>query len=392
MVGHGSLEPVTVVRIHVSQPYFNYYSYKMDKKIVAVGMSGGIDSTMAAYLLKKQGYEVVGITMSIYDKSIGLPETEKSGCYGPNEEKELEEAKKACEKIGIKHYVIDLKKQYKENVVDYFCDSYLDGKTPNPCVNCNAKMKFGYLLEEAKKSGINFDYFATGHYVRVVKDEATGRFLLKKGLDPKKDQSYFLNKLTQEQLSNLIFPIGEYIKEDLKNIAREVGLDYYADKDESQDFVEAEDYTVLFKDKEVKHGDIIDVKGNIVGKHNGIINYTIGQRKGLDLGGTSEALYVVKIDAENNLVIIGSKEYLYSKGLIAVNLNWISIEKLDKEILVTCKMRASGKYISCKIKPINNSSVEVLFDEEQMAIQPGQSIVFYNNDIVVGSGVIASKI
>lgn len=364
----------------------------MDKKIIAVGMSGGVDSTMAAYLLKQKGYEVIGITMSIYDKSVNLPETDKSGCYGPNEERELEEAKNACEKIGIKHYVIDLKQQYKENVVDYFCSSYLGGNTPNPCVACNSKMKFGALIEEAKNSGIKFDYFATGHYVRIDFDNDSKRYILKKGLDPKKDQSYFLNRLTQEQLSNLMFPIGEYIKEDLKNIARNAGLEYYADKEESQDFVEAEDYSILFKDKAVKQGDIINVKGNIVGKHDGIINYTIGQRKGLDLGGTSEALYVIKIDAENNNIIIGPKEYLYSKGLIAVSLNWVSIENLDKEMNVQAKMRASGKSIDCKISNKDNSSVEVLFDEEQMSIQPGQSIVFYDKDIVIGGGIISRKI
>lgn len=365
----------------------------MNKKIVAVGMSGGVDSTMAAYLLKQQGYEVIGITMSIYDKAVNLPETDKSGCYGPNEEKELEEAKKACEKIGIKHYVIDLKKQYKENVVDYFCNSYLEGNTPNPCVACNSKMKFGHLLEEAKKSGINFDYFATGHYVRIDKDEETGRFFIKKAIDSKKDQSYFLHRLTQEQLSNLIFPIGEYIKTDLKKLATEIGYQEYANKDESQDFVEADDYSVLFKDKEIKQGDIINTKGEVVGKHDGIINYTIGQRKGLDLGGSDEILYVIKIDSESNIIVVGPKEYLYSKGLVAVNLSFMSIESLDAEMdNIQAKMRAHGSFIDCKIKPIENNSVEVMFKEDQISIQPGQSIVFYSGDVIIGGGIISKKI
>ncbi len=365
----------------------------MNKKIVAVGMSGGIDSTMSAYLLKQQGYEVIGVTMSIYDKTANLPETEKSGCYGPNEEREIEEAKKACQKIDIKHYIIDLKKQYKENVVDYFCNSYLDGSTPNPCIACNSKIKFGYLLEESKKSGIKFDYFATGHYVRIDKNEKTGRYFIKKSIDPKKDQSYFLYKLTQGQLSNLIFPIGEYLKTDLKKLATEIGFKEYAEKDESQDFVEAEDYAVLFKDKKIKKGDIININGVVIGEHDGIVNYTIGQRKGLDLGGAGEIFYVIKIDAESNTIVVGPKEYLYSSGLIAVDLNFISIESLDNEMdNIQAKMRAHGNFIDCKIIPINKTSIKVMFKEKQMSIQPGQSIVFYDNDIVIGGGIIANKL
>lgn len=363
----------------------------MEKKVVAVGMSGGVDSTMAAYLLKKQGYEVIGLTMSIYDKAVGLPDNNKSGCYGPGEERDLKEAKKACEKIGIKHYVVDLKEQYKSNVVNYFCNSYLEGNTPNPCVACNTKIKFGALIEEAKKSGIKFDYFATGHYVRI--DKKDNRYFLKKGLDPKKDQSYFLHRLSQEQLSSLIFPIGEYVKSDLKNIAIECGFEEYAKKDESQDFIESDNYSVLFDEKDIKPGDIVNVKGKIVGKHNGIVNYTVGQRKGLDLGGSNEILYVINIDVDSNTIIVGSKEYLYCNGLIAKDMNWMYFDSIDHEINnLQCKVRLSSETIDCSIIPLGKKEIKVIFKEPQISVKPGQSVVIYDNDIVLGGGVISSKI
>lgn len=390
MVGRRSLEPAIMVRIHVPKPFKIKFIF-MGKKVVAVGMSGGVDSTMAAYLLKKQGYKVIGLTMSVYDKTVGLPDDEKSGCYGPGEEKNLKEAEKACKKIGIKHYIIDLKEQFKDNVINYFCNSYMDGNTPNPCVMCNTKIKFGALIEEAKKSGLKFDYFATGHYVRV--GEENGRFFLKKGLDPKKDQSYFLYKLNQEQLSRLIFPIGEYVKKDLKYIAIECGLEEYAIKKESQDFIKADNYSVIFNKENIIPGNIINVKGEVVGKHNGIVNYTIGQRKGLDLGGSDKVLYVINIDVDSNTIIVGPKEYLYCNGLIAKNMNWMYVDKIDKEVdNLECKVRLSSETIKCSVVPLNKNEVKILFKEPQISVKPGQSVVIYDNDIVLGGGVIASKI
>lgn len=361
-------------------------------KTVAVGMSGGVDSTMAAYLLKKQGYNVIGVTMSIYNKNTNIPESDKNGCYGPREQKSLEAAKEACKRIGIEHYIINLQNEFKENVIEYFCNTYLDGNTPNPCVMCNSKIKFGALLQKTKESGIDFDYFATGHYVKIAKNKSNGRLYIKRALDSKKDQSYFLYRLSQEQLFNLMFPIGEYIKTDLKSIAAEIGFKEYADKKESQDFIEADNYSILFGDKKIKEGDMVDVNGKIVGKHNGIINYTIGQRKGLNLGGASEILYVVDINPELNLVIVGPKEYLYSRGLIATDLNWMYIEKLEGELECECKVRLSVETIPCLVKTKDNNEVEVMFKEKQTSVKPGQSVVFYHGENLIGGGIISKRI
>ncbi len=388
VVGHRSLEPSTVVRIHVSQPIIK----NKNMKTVAVGMSGGVDSTMAAYLLKKQGYNVIGLTMSIYDDNMNIPYSEANGCYGPRGKESLKDAKIACDKLGIEHHMINLEKEFKTNVVDYFCNTYLDGHTPNPCVICNTKIKFGAMLDVAKNSGIKFDYFATGHYVRIEKNEENGRLYIRKPVDSHKDQTYFLYRLTQDQLSHLIFPISEYVKTDLKKIAEKVGFKEYADKKESQDFIEADNYSILFGNREIKPGDIVDINGKKIAEHNGIINYTIGQRKGLNLGGGKEAMFVVDINPDLNIVIVGPKEYLYCKGLIAVDLNWMYIEKLEGEMKVECKVRSSNDTIPCVIKMKNDNEVEVIFDAPQTAVKPGQSVVFYDNDKLIGGGIIAKKI
>ncbi len=363
----------------------------MNKKVVVLGLSGGIDSSISIYLLQKQGYEVVGVTMSIYDKHSNIPATGNGGCYGPKEINTIRDAKKICDYMNIKHYVVDLKKQYKENVINYFCNTYLCGKTPNPCIACNTKIKFGALIDEIKKLGINFDYFSTGHYVRIGRNKETGRLHLIKSLDTKKDQTYFLYNLTQDQLSNLIFPIGEYLKSDIKKLAKSLGFNELILKKESQDFIESEKYSILFDSKNIKKGNILDISGNIIGEHKGFVNYTIGQRKGLNLGGSKEILYVLDIISETNTIIVAPKKYLYSRGLIATNLNWMSIEKLDRKINLQCKIRSSSETIDCSISP-SNSSVEVIFKDPQLFVKPGQSVVFYNNEEVVGGGIISEKL
>ena len=362
----------------------------MYKATVAVGMSGGVDSTMAAHILKEQGYKVIGVTMSIWDASVNIPDLGKSGCYGPGEEKDLEFAKAVCKKLGIEHHVVDLKKEYKESVLNYFCNEYVCGKTPNPCVMCNQKIKFGALLQKTRDAGIAFDHFATGHYVRVEQDPSTKRYILKKALDPKKDQSYFLSYLQQDQLKQLIFPLGEKTKTDIKKIASELGFKEVAERGESQDFIETDDYSVLFNKNDIKPGDILDVKGKKIGTHRGIIHYTIGQRKGLGVsGGDSGILYVTNIDAKNNTITVGAEEHLLSKELIASNMNWIAIPELTSPTKVNAKIRQQHKEAVAIISPMPDGKVKTVFDSPQRAITPGQTVVFYDNDIVLGGGIIS---
>lgn len=361
----------------------------MSKKTIVVGMSGGVDSTMAAYILKEQGFNVVGVTMSIWDASIDIPDLGKSGCYGPGEKKDIEFAKKICKKLGIEHHVLDLKKEYKENVLNYFCNEYVCGKTPNPCVMCNQKIKFGALLQKTKEAGIKFDNFATGHYVRVEQDPKAKRYLLKKAVDPKKDQSYFLSYLKQDQLSQLIFPLGEKTKTEIKKVAAELGFKDVAERTESQDFIETDDYSVLFNKNDIKPGNFVDVNGKKLGTHKGIVHYTIGQRKGLGIsGGSSGILYVIKIDAKTNTVVVGPESYLLTKELNAININWIAIPELTTPIKASAKIRQQHKEAPVTITPIETGKVKAVFDETQRAITPGQTVVFYDNDIVLGGGVI----
>lgn len=361
----------------------------MYKSTVVVGMSGGVDSTMAAYILKEQGFKVVGVTMAIWDPSIDIPDLGKSGCFGPGEEKDIKFALAICKKLGIEHHVLDLKKEYKESVLNYFCNEYVCGKTPNPCVMCNQKIKFGALLQKTRDAGIAFDHFATGHYVKVGQDPSTKRYILKKALDPKKDQSYFLSYLTQDQLKQLIFPLGEKTKNDIKRIATELGFKEVAERGESQDFIETDDYSVLFNKKDIRPGDILDVNGKKIGTHRGIVHYTIGQRKGLGVsGGDSGILYVLKIDAQNNTITVGAESNLLSKELTASNMNWIAIPELTSPIKVNAKIRQQHKEAPALISPIAGGKVKAVFDSPQRAITPGQTVVFYDNDIVLGGGII----
>ena len=359
-------------------------------KTVAVGMSGGVDSTIAAALLLEQGNKVVGLTMKIWD---GPPAKEDSGChacYGSDEVFDIEDAKKTADQLGIKLHIIDLAKEYKKVVLDYFKREYLSGKTPNPCVVCNPKMKFGLLVEVARKTGIEFDYFATGHYARVEYNKQNDRYLLKKASHVEKDQSYFIYSLTQKQLSQTIFPLGDLTKEDVRNKAKSMNL-HIAERPESQDFISDGDYSILFDDKNIKPGPIVDVSGNILGQHKGIINYTIGQRKGLGISAPNP-LHVLRIDVKNNALIVGEKSNLYSKSLIANKLNWIAFDRLDSEIKVSAKIRQKHKESIATINPKTSNSVNVKFDEEQLSITPGQAIVFYDGDTVVGGGTIDERL
>ncbi|MDD5639309.1 MAG: tRNA 2-thiouridine(34) synthase MnmA [Candidatus Pacebacteria bacterium] len=353
-------------------------------KIVAVGMSGGVDSTMAAFILKNRGYEVIGLTMKIWDDN-PLVKGNRSGCYGPGEAKDIATAKYACKILNIPHYVIDLKEEYQKNVLKYFKEEYQKGKTPNPCVVCNAKIKFGFLIEKAMHSGIKFDYFATGHYCRVFFDKKSKLCILKKGLDKNKDQSYFLHRLKQSQLKKLIFPLGVKKKEDIKKLAKKNGFQEFANKPESQNFVECDSYSALLP--KGQSGYIVDHTGKILGEHKGIINYTLGQRKNLNIGGLPEPYYVLKIDAIRNTIVAGPKKLAYSDKVSVKKVNWIvPFENAPEKI--KAKIRYGAKDANAVFTIKEKNKVELKFLKPQFAVTPGQSIVFYNKDIVLGGGII----
>jgi len=368
---------------------------KPEKKCcIAVGMSGGVDSTVAALLLKKEGYRVIGVTMQIWDGSINIPPSNKSACFGPGEEKDIKAAENAAKKIGIPHYVVPLSKEYKQHVIEYFKEEYLAGRTPNPCVVCNKKIKFGALLENMPKLGINYDFFSTGHYASVEYEQTSSRYLLKRGKDLKKDQSYFLSQLTQQILSRIFFPLGSLTKKEVCEIARANGFADYADKDESQDFIENDCYEYIFDNNKGKPGPFIDTSGKIIGQHKGIIHYTIGQRKGLGISGFKEPLYVINIDAEKNVITVGPENALLNKEMTVENMNWIvDAQSLKPSFHCKVQIRLNHKAAEAEVKfadPANFSTIKVHFQEPQRSITPGQTAVCYHDDIVLGGGIIRS--
>ena len=355
---------------------------------ILVGMSGGVDSTTVALLLKEQEHEVMGATMKIWSDEMHkrlAPSAKthscKDACYGPNEKEDIENARKLCEKIGIPYYVFDCSKEYEKIVLENFREQYLSGRTPNPCVRCNSLIKFDVLPFLAKQNGLEFDKFATGHYVRI--EEKDGRYILKKGVNPKKDQSYFLYKLRQDQLANILTPLGEYQKDETRQIAREHGLEV-AEKPDSQDFYDG-DYNELL-DVKPKKGNIVHKNGKILGEHEGIWNYTIGQRKGLGIA-HPEPLYVIDLKKDTNEVIVAEADSTFNQGLVAVDINWVSIPELTEEREVTVKVRSAQIPVKARIIP-ENDSVKVVFDDMQKSLTKGQSAVFYDDDILLGGGII----
>ncbi len=354
---------------------------------VIVAMSGGVDSSVAAALLKEAGYQVIGASMQIWlrDKQ-GQAADRFGGCCGLDA---VEDAKKVAYKLGIPHYVINFGDIFAQKVIAYFCREYRRGRTPNPCIRCNQYIKFGALLEKAKELGA--DFIATGHHARIERDRATGRYLLKKGVDISKDQSYFLYPLTQEQLSHTLLPVGSYRKERIREIARQLGLPVAA-KPDSQEicFIPDNDYKSFLNEhapQATRPGPIVDKDGNILGRHKGIIFYTIGQRKGLGIAAPAPR-YVIGIKPEENAVVIGSKEDVYGTELIASGLNWISPATLTKPLTVNAKIRYRHQEAEAKVTPLDETRVYVKFTEPQLAITPGQAVVFYQGDTVIGGGTI----
>jgi tRNA-uridine 2-sulfurtransferase len=371
---------------------FNFRAVIEMKKTlkIAVGVSGGVDSALAAYLLKKQGHEVVGFTMKIWSGRKGKNISGRNACYGPSEKKDIQDAREAMRRLGIEHRVLDLTREYEKEVLEYFRREYLAGRTPNPCVICNQKIKFGFLLKRIFLEKDGFDFFATGHYAQVEYAKKQKRFLLKSGSDAKKDQAYFLYRLNQEQLGKIIFPLGEKKKEAIKKIAREIGLEYFAEKPESQDFIENKDRELIFGPKQKKPGKIVDMQGKVLGQHDGIWNFTIGQRKGINLGGMAEPYYVANIDACKNLVIVGPKRTVFADTFFLKDANWIAFEKLEKKISAKVKLRSSSAAVACQIIPADGK-IKIKLKKPQFAITAGQSAVFYQKDIVLGGGIISLK-
>jgi len=348
---------------------------------IIVGMSGGVDSSVAAALLVKQGRRVTGVTMKIWSgEAVGG--RGKHGCYGPEEERDIEDARDVARRLDIPFHVIDLASEYREEVLDYFCAEYLAGRTPNPCVRCNRRIKFGALVDKAVAAGLEFDFFATGHYTRREIDSNTDRVLLKKGRDGRKDQSYFLYDLTQSQLARALFPLGDYHKEQVRGMAVDFGLGLEGRK-ESQNFV-CGSYASLFSQKPLP-GPIVGENGKVLGEHTGIVNYTIGQRKGLRIGKV-EPLYVIDIKPESNTVVAGMKERLYTREQNVTALNWISVRTLERPMEVKARIRSSHQGYDAVISPLENSRAKVTYMDEQIGAARGQSIVFYAGDAVVGGG------
>ncbi len=349
-------------------------------------MSGGVDSSVAAYLLKEQGYDVIGVTMQIWQDEEEAVQEENGGCCGLSA---VDDARRVAASLDIPYYVMNFKAEFKKNVMDYFVAEYLKGRTPNPCIACNRYVKWESLLKRSMEIGA--DYIATGHYAKIT-ELPNGRFALKKSVTAAKDQTYALYNLTQYQLSHTLMPVGDYSKEEIRGIAEKIGL-RTANKPDSQEicFIPDNDYAG-FIDREAAGkvpppGNFVLTDGTVIGQHKGITHYTVGQRKGLGIA-MGRPVFVTEIRPDTNEVVIGSNEDVFGTTVYAKNLNFMSIPDLEGDLEVIGKIRYSHKGAPCTIRKVEADKIVCQFHEPVRAITPGQAVVFYDGDIVVGGGTI----
>jgi tRNA-uridine 2-sulfurtransferase len=367
-------------------PYLRGSMAENGKTRVVIGMSGGVDSSTAAALLLQQGYEVIGITLKLWPQDCLSRAEDK--CCGPQA---VSDARQVCDRLGIPFYLVDEANAFQQQVIDYFAAEYRAGRTPNPCVMCNDRLKFGTLIHRARQLGA--PYIATGHYARIERRD-DGRMLLKRGRDPCKDQSYFLFSLRQEQLACALFPLGDLRKQETRDVAREARLKT-AEKPESMEicFVPDNDYGRFLEQARLvqRHrGDIVDLTGRVLGQHDGIEFYTIGQRRGLRVA-SERPLYVIDLDPEHNRVIVGDDEALQQDAFVVDRCNWIPFDQPSAPVEVTARIRYNHPGIGATVTPLPQGRASVRLHQPQRAVTPGQACVFYQDDLVVGGGWIGGN-
>lgn len=359
----------------------------LDKNKVVIGMSGGVDSAVAAYVLKEQGYDVIGITMKLWEEDEDKYAEDYGGCCSLSS---VEDARLVCEKLGIPFYVMNYNEPFVEKIVDNFIEEYLEGHTPSPCIRCNKYIKFDELLKTANELGAY--YVATGHYGVIGYDEQLDRYVIKKSAEERKDQTYMMYSLSQEQIKHTLMPLGGFeTKEEVRQIAEREDL-IVARKNDSQElcFVIDDDYVRFIKEhtlKPIPRGKFVDTSGKVLGEHKGIIHYTVGQRKGLGVT-FGKPMYVIEIRPKTNEVVLGDNVDVFRKELTAKEVNFITMKELKEPYKCEGKVRYSSKTSPCTIYPLDGDRVRVVFDDAQRAVTPGQAVVFYDGDYLVGGGVI----